>query len=379
MRSYLILVAVFTGFYFSAANAEDAVLTQSECADILQSWAESPKSVAKDLVERCQNSISLIEPAAGMAAVDPCAGPGAGSLVLCWGPWSSLAPAAGAVAPTTDLAGIYEFEGRPELASTLGVGAGDLTPEIPVLPLGSCTPGAGCGFASVVDGPSADAPAGDTSIARYDMASDASQFVIGAGGAGQISSVTDMSARYADRTDEYETMTSQGIDGGQRSRLIARVIRGGNGEVEQAADLWASGNTAAGGQVNSGYFAWGKVTSQADLDQLNASMSPRSINYSGLMSVDNRTTGNITVNFGAQPNWSGNWTNPGYTFDAGGPVSGADMISQAGQFSSNVTGNSYVQGVLLGGEGNRGVAHTIDVELTGAGRIKDVGLLREIK
>ena len=61
-----------------------------------------------------------------------------------------------------------------------------------------------------------------------------------------------------------------------------------------------------------------------------------------------------------------------------GPVSGADMISQAGQFSSNVTGNSYVQGVLLGGEGNRGVAHTIDVELTGAGRIKDVGLLREI-
>ena len=40
---------------------------------------------------------------------------------------------------------------------------------------------------------------------------------------------------------------------------------------------------------------------------------------------------------------------------------------------------SFVQGALVGEAGTaRGVTHIIDVTLEGQGRIKDVGLLREI-
>ena len=109
----------------------------------------------------------------------------------------------------------------------------------------------------------------------------------------------------------------------------------------------------------------------------NGAAAPRSIAYSGLMSVDNSTTGSITVNFGARPDWSGNWNNPGYSFGAGGPVSGVDFVSDADRFTDNVGADSVVQGVLLGGEGNRGIAHIVDVELDGVGRVKDIGLLRE--
>jgi hypothetical protein len=60
----------------------------------------------------------------------------------------------------------------------------------------------------------------------------------------------------------------------------------------------------------------GEPTSQAGLDTLNAGNV--SVNFSGPMSVDNRTMGSMTVDFGTNPTWTGTWTNPGYSFGAGG-------------------------------------------------------------
>ena len=66
-------------------------------------------------------------------------------------------------------------------------------------------------------------------------------------------------------------------------------------------------------------------------------------------------------------------------------MSGPNLISLPGQFTSNVTGSgNFVQGALVGeggvGEqgGPRGLTHIIDVTLEGPGRIKDVGLLRDV-
>ena len=61
-------------------------------------------------------------------------------------------------------------------------------------------------------------------------------------------------------------------------------------------------------------------------------------------------------------------------------MSGADLISQPGQFTSNVNAaQSFVQGALVGEQGGpRGIAHIIDVTVEGQGRIKDIGLLREV-
>jgi hypothetical protein len=88
----------------------------------------------------------------------------------------------------------------------------------------------------------------------------------------------------------------------------------------------------------------------------------------------------MTVDFGTNPTWTGNWTNPAYSFGAGGVVTGADLISLPEQFTENVVAEqSFVQGVLLGEPGGaRGIAHIIDVTLSDQGRIKDVGLLRDV-
>jgi hypothetical protein len=98
------------------------------------------------------------------------------------------------------------------------------------------------------------------------------------------------------------------------------------------------------------------------------------------MSVNNSTTGNLTVNFGGNPSWTGTWTNPAWSFGAGGAVSGPNLISLPDQFTSNVTGSgNFVQGAIVGEQGGpRGLAHIIDVTLEGQGRIKDVGLLRDV-
>ena len=78
------------------------------------------------------------------------------------------------------------------------------------------------------------------------------------------------------------------------------------------------------------------------------------------MSVNNATNANMTVNFGSQPNWTGTWTNPAWSFGAGGTVSGVNLISNPAQFSINVQ-SGVVQGALVGEPGKAGIVHMIDV------------------
>jgi hypothetical protein len=228
----------------------------------------------------------------------------------------------------------------------------------------------------VVTGPtSSDAPAA-TEFARIDLAADGKSFVIRRLDGSVIASVPAMGTVFLPRNDGYDGLRANGRTADEQSRLVARVVRGDDGEIILAADVWGHGSRT-GGPVNSGYFAWGVATSQAGLDALNAGNV--SATFSGPMSVDNATSATMTLNFGSDPTWSGTWVNPAYSFSAGGTVTGADLISVPGQFSANVVAaESLVQGALVGEAGNRGVAHLIDVTLAGQGLVRDVGLLREV-
>ena len=383
MKLYLYLLLAVLSFFSMSLQAADVALTEDDCREVLANAAANPGSVPQRVVDDCKEMLAAaavpnLAPAAGgaaLAATDPCAGPGAGSSVHCWGPWSALAPAAGAAAALPDTPAEPDtYPLRPELAANFdreldAAGGNDL-------PLGSCAPGAPCGFATVVEGTTGSDTAEQTSFARFDIAADGSQFTVAPGETGEIASVAGMDTVYTTRPDEFENLRATGTDGDQGSRMVARVIRD-TGGINTAADYWANGNTSTGA-ANSGFFAWGRAMIQADLDALNNASIPRSLSFSGPMSVDNSTIASITVDFGAQPAWNGTWTNPAYSFGAGGNVSGADFVSAADQFTSNVVGSgNVVQGALLGGPDNRSVAHIIDVELRGIGRIKDVGLLRE--
>jgi hypothetical protein len=231
-----------------------------------------------------------------------------------------------------------------------------------------------CGFATIVDGVTSAGPSQETTFAAFDLASDGSSFVVAPGEDNEIASVGGMAPIYIDRPDEFENMRSDGAAGDERSRLIARVIRDGDGEITEAADIWAHGN-AATRQANSGYFAWGVAMPRADLDFLNG--DGVTAMFTGAMSVDNATVATLTANFGAQPSWTGTWTNPAYSFDAGGTFVGADMLSDVSRFSDNVVGaDNFVRGVLLGQRDRMSIAHIVEVELAGVGLVRDLGLLR---
>ncbi len=368
-----------------AANAERS---DQDCAQLLERWATDPKAAPKSVIDACKQQLAAISPAAGPAAeradparvasLDPCSGPDAADSVLCWGPWGSLAPAAPAPLVTLNLP---EVDIECDLLADQCVPT--LTPLLPPLPVDGCTPGTPCGFATIVSGFSSTGEAEDTEFGSFRLAADGTDFSVapktGDLSGGDIDSLP-MSTIITPRPDGYNMLRSRGDEGDVISRLIARVEQDEDDEILLAADIWTHGPIGNG---QSGYFAWGNATSQAGLDALNAGNI--SVNYSGAMSVNNATIGAMTVNFGSNPNWTGTWTNPDYSFGAGGSVSGVNLISQPDQFTSNVTGTgSFVQGALLGepgvGEpgGAHGIAHIIDVTLEGQGRIKDVGLLRDV-
>jgi hypothetical protein len=377
MRALIACIALFPLLVPVVAPAASAPLDANDCATVLERWANDPKSVPKRLVDQCREQLAAAParewPAPGAGAnpdADPCAGAGADSSVLCWGPWATLAPAAAppAAEPPETVSG---YDPRPELADEFDP---DVEPPALDLPLGSCTPGAACGFATVVNGVTSSAPSADTRFARIDLAADGSAFAVDPGAAGEIDSVTGMDVTYLDRPDEFENLQATGRSGDEQSRLVARVLRDEAGDIEVAADVWSHGNRATR-SANSGYFAWGNSTTQAGLDALRSGAAV--VSFSGPMSVDNRTTGSMTLDFGSRPGWSGNWVNPGYSFSAGGPVSGVDLVSDRGRFSANVLDGSVVQGVVLGEPGNQSIAHIIDVNLSGVGLVRDVGLLRQ--
>lgn len=371
MKKILLLLIAIFGCSAGSVYAADIVQSERDCAEILEQWADDPNSVPQHLVDECKERMGAVAAAndvpdvipfaGGQQAADPCVGDGAAGSVHCWGPWSALAPAAAGNALPSDLAPVDELDLRPELLT--------IDPIVQ-----SCIPGSPCGFATVIDGLTGQGPADETSIEAFDLAIDGSQFTVAPGEAGQIASVGGMTPVFSGRPDGFENMRSNGADGDLRSRLIARVTRDTNGNIIEAADSWGDGN-AATGLAQSGFFAWGVSMPQADLDVLNNGAV--SAVFSGPMSVDNGTTATITVNFGADASWTGDWTNPGYTFDAGGTLVGVDLVSDPTQFSSNVGADSAVQGVLLGQSNDKSIAHVIDVDIDGTGRVKDVGLIRE--
>ncbi len=370
MKKFLLILIVIAGYCAGNATASDLVLADRDCAEILELWANDPDSVSQHLVDGCKEQMSLavpaIAPMAGTAVAkqvtDPCAGAGAAGSLNLWGPWSALAPAASGISAPANPVPVEEYQVRPELAA-------QFAPSV-----ASCIPGTPCGFATIVDGVSGQAPGADTTIAQFDLASDGSQFTVAPGQAGEIASVGGLLPSFIDRPDGYENMRANGAAGNQVSGLIARVTRDGDGNIIASADWWGNANTDTLA-ANSGFYAWGVSMSQTDVNALNNAAV--SAVFSGAMSVDNRTAATITLNFGASPNWTGEWTNPGYAFDAGGTLVGVDLISDPAQFSSNVGADSFVQGALLGDGTNKSIAHVIDVDVAGVGRIKDVGLLRE--
>ena len=366
----LALVLLISAWGWSV-HAVTLVPAEQDCAKILQRWAEDPDAVPQHLVDLCKEQLGAVAPAVAAAPPpteipDPCVGPDAEQSVLCWGPWSALAPAADA--PVSALE-IPDRPGDCESGNELDTRCVALI-ELPQ----GCPPGTPCGFATLVDGVTSSADVEQTELVPFDLARDGTRFSVDPDGPRQIDSVA-MTTNVQPRPDGYENLRSGGISGDEQSRLVARVVRDGAGQVELAADIWGHGNRATGA-ANSGYFAWGVSTSQSGLNLLNG--NGISVTFSGPMSVDNATMAGMTVNFGSQPTWNGTWTNPAWQFGAGGPVSGADIISDPAQFTPNVEAGSFVQGALLGEPGRQGIAHIIDVTLVDPRHIKDVGLLREV-
>lgn len=367
--------------------------TDSDCAALLERWATDPKVAPKSVIDACKAQLAgpASAPADTLLAdegrkeplaanLDPCSGPNAADSVLCWGPWASLAPAAGPPLLNPNIAEVIDPDIRPELANAFDTEVEPVPPPTPPeLPLGSCAPGTPCGFATLVDGLTSTGDPENTTFQRFTMTDDGTQFTVDPGGPNQINSVPGMTTNITPReTDDYGNLRANGRDGDDQSRLVARVVQDGEqGPILLAADIWAHGNRVTNAN-QSGYFAWGTTTSQAGLNALNAGNV--SVSFAGPMSVDNGTVANLRIDFGANPVWNGTWTNPGYSFGAGGVVTGADLISQAAKFTSNVVQDgSFVQGAVLGEAGQpRGLAHIINVRLVDKGLIKDVGLLREV-
>ena len=368
-----VLFAIAALAWQSPVHAQAAIdVSNQDCSAILESYAADPKSVPKALADACQDAM-LLAPAAGAAALsgddveDPCSGPDAAGSVRCWGPWPTLSPQAGG--PGGDSLVVPEFPIEPRPEQLPDPSADDIDPEFPLTP---CEPGLPCGFATVVAGGSGTDTAENTQFAKIELANDGSSFGIQGDGVA-ISSGSDLNTEYAPRPDQFETLragraTILGILTGQPSELIARVLRE-NDELQVAGDFWSHNEN---GTENSGYFAWGRTLDQAEIDSLVAGNAE--LSFSGPMSVDNATIANITLNYGATSNWNGNWTNPAYSFSAGGDVTGANFLSNPSQFSSNVE-SGFVQGALVGAGGVNAVSHVIEVSLAGQGLIRDVGLL----
>jgi len=376
-RSLLVtaLLLSLSGLH-STAYAGGLALNKHDCEEILRRWAADPNSVPKALVDACKEVLAAesvvpnIEPAAGSAA-DPCADSASANLVQCWGPWKTVAPAAGpAIALNLP---VLPPDLRPEEEG--GQGLGGETTGGSGFQLAGCTPGTGCGFATIEPG-AGTTPGPNSRVVHFDMNTDGSQFVVDPGGSGQLMSLSGLTRSSTPGPARY-----QRVDGTTASQLV--IFQGGpdaTGTINQAAGLWRHGDTTGQGPLSAGAAVWGITSSQATMDSLNAgNVTAR---FSGNMSGDTSTVANMTVNFGTQPNWTGSWQNPNYSFQAGGGVSGVDLMSNPGQFSSNVKAGSVVQGALYGTAGNQSVGHAVSVVLdNGAGgetRVNDVGLLKQV-
>jgi len=355
------------------AGGHDLPLSEQDCANLLENPSAALKSVPPEVLDSCR-AIPDIAPAAGAAAApDPCSGPESAGSVHCWGPWTALAPAAGG-APNAPVV-FSEETPRPEISSLYDP---DVVPELD-LPLEGCAPGStSCGFATIVEGGAGIDDADNTEIVNFALESDGTAFTVAPGTTEEINSVAGMDTDFAPQGGELYILDSVGVeadpDGVQVSQLQARVKSADGSSIQYGADYWANATQDNSGTiVNSGNFAWGAATGVTDLETLNANGG--AVGFSGVMSGDNTTTANITLDYGAD-SWNGNFAG-GYNFTAGGDMVGVDFLSDPAQFSGNVT-DGYVQGVALGPLGDQAVAIAVDVVLTGTGAVTDVGLLPQV-
>ncbi|MBT8421900.1 MAG: hypothetical protein KJP03_02175 [Gammaproteobacteria bacterium] len=383
--SLAIAAAVLLTVWQTPALAQDEAIvdvSDQDCSAILESYAADPKSVAKPLADACERAMMVAPGAGGPAddplraranAADPCAGPNAGDSVRCWGPWPTLAPAAGgAGAPGADILP-PDIEQRQEVLAANGPGGGtDPGPEFPLAP---CQAGLPCGFATIVDGPTGYADSEDTTFARIALADDGNNFVIENDDV-VIESDPDMNVVIEPENNGLAERllagraTLAGIFQGDTSILQARIVRDAEtGAIIAAGDYWGDGE---GEGAQSGNFAWGRTLDRSLIDNLVS--GDGTLSFSGQMSVDRSTFAQIALNYGASPSWTGNWTNPNYNFSAGGQVQDANFVSDSSQFSDNVQ-DGFVQGALVGGDEGAAAAHIFEVVLDGQGLIRDVGLL----
>lgn len=386
-----ILLALSLWVISPYAHSAGLVLSDSDCQDILARWNSDPASVPQQLVDTCRGQIASAagavsvtanqteESVSGPAGGDPCGGPNAANSVFCWGRWSVLAPAAGGAAGVSSTA-IEDPRIRPELAEELEPQLTMVDPPIepPVLamPLGSCGTGVPCGFATLTDGLDTVANGDETTTARFDLQTDGSQFTVDSGGNNQLVSNDNMVQTPSIGLAKYES-----VQGDTASQFIAELDQNG-GDLNSAYGFWKHGQTAnqTPDNTNSGVFVWGLTSSQATLDSLNNGGADISVAFSGVMLGDTTTATSMTVNFGAQPDWVGNWSNTTAAFDfsAGGNVVGVDLISDPTRFSGNVIPDqSFIQGVLFGELGDQSIGHVIDVTLTDGRILRDAGRLTQ--
>jgi hypothetical protein len=368
--SLLILISLSVGV--TTVNAAGHTIpSASDCKKIMGSGGVALKAVPLSVAESCKQVLALA-PGAGAnsrsanSPSDPCSGAAAAASVYCWGPWDVLQPAA--AGPDIQPDALAQVCNRPECSDLF-------TPTLILsLPLESCTPGASCGFATIASGTTVPASAADVELVTFALAADGTSFTIRPGQPGEFQSAQGLSQSFAPLPGEFEYMQAAGIDGDKLSLLIARVIQQG-GNFEYAADNWIDVDIV-NAEANSGSFAWGYATNQADLDALNSGIGTV-LNFSGGMSGDVATVANITLTMGPSASWTGTWVNSDSVknFTAGGSVIGADFLSDDNSFSPNVQ-DGYVQGAILGDIGDQAVTHAVDVTLDTVGAIKDVGLLR---
>jgi hypothetical protein len=384
MRFSTLLLLVGLLLSFTGANAAGLALSERDCIDILERWAADPSSVPQHLVDKCRkmqgagtapaagSPVPDIKPAAGIAAADPCSGPDAANSIHCWGSWESFAPAAGGVAPVA-----FASIGTPTVCPDLSEACTVTIAQIEELPDGGCSPGSPCGFTTIVPGTSEPSTGDPTVIVPFDLASDGSQFMVDPGGSNELISINNLTPFTSSQPNRFEG-TADGIE----DKFIALTKRDAQGNIVQANGIWKHTDLVSPNSniTNSGNAVWGVTSTQSTLDSLNNVGEGISASFAGRMTGDLATAANIVVNFGTQPVWTGNWSNSvrNFQFDAGGNVTGVNLVSDPTQFSANVQGSSsIVQGALLGERGDLSVLHEIDVNLISGENIKGVGVLQQ--
>ncbi|MCE7896779.1 MAG: hypothetical protein DYH19_08425, partial [Gammaproteobacteria bacterium PRO8] len=91
MHAVRLTVIFLLAFWSLGSQAADLALQNQDCAKVLESWAENPKSVPRSLVDSCKEQmakaaapVAAVAAAPAPAAVDPCANGGGAGNVLCW-------------------------------------------------------------------------------------------------------------------------------------------------------------------------------------------------------------------------------------------------------------------------------------------------------